>query len=288
MTKDTNNEHLKIDLKPFDWYGGKGHMAHHILPHIPEWREVYCEPFGGGASLFFNMPAKPIEIYNDVDGRLVNFFRVLQKREKYVELQHMLDYTLYSYEEYQKALELQFAESATDVERAWAFFVIYNSSFSATGRTKGNWSACKKTEGQRSERFRKRVNVLDVFHKRFEHVYVDHRDAIECIKKFATDKTFFYLDPPYPAETRKSVDAYYYETSDELHTNLVDCMLSNKGMFVLSCYWHDVYKPLLDAGYRMIEFNTVCYANVSRSPEYDRTEVLLVSPNVPNKQLKLF
>lgn len=281
------NEHLSMDVKPFDWYGGKGHMASEILPYIPDWREIYCEPFGGGASLFFNMPARPIEVYNDIDSRLVNFFRVLQKEKTSKELRMRLENTLYSYEEYLYALSIVNNAGLDSVEMAWAFFIVYNSSYSGTGKSAGNWSINKSKSDNRIQRFRKRIDALDVFRQRFLNIFIDHMDAVACIKKWDTPKTFFYLDPPYHAETRRDTNVYNHETSDDLHVRLVECMLASKGMFLLSCYWHDVYMSLIDAGYKRVDFHAISYAQGIHG-DNNRIEVMLISPNVKTKQLKMF
>lgn len=286
--KEFKNTHLNVDLKPFDWYGGKGHMADFILQYVPENLDLYCEPFGGGASLFFNMPPKKNEVYNDIDSRLVNFFRVLQNRSTMAELSHMLSYTLYSYEEYVRALDLLKKEESTSVEKAWAFFVVYNCSYVASGKSKGGWAVSKKVKSNKIKRFRKRIELLDIFCKRFLNVIIDHRDAIDCIKKFDTEGSFFYLDPPYPAETRTKNYVYKYETSQILHERLVQQMLTSKGMFILSCYWHDVYQPLIDFGYRMVDFKVVCYSGGMQGKKPSRKEVLLLSPNLKVRQLKMF
>jgi DNA adenine methylase len=62
---------------PLSYYRGKQHLASKILGLIPEHR-IYCEPFIGGGAVFFAKGPSPVEIINDANGELVNFYEVLQ------------------------------------------------------------------------------------------------------------------------------------------------------------------------------------------------------------------
>lgn len=84
---------------PITWFGGKGMMASKILPYFPE-HHTYAEPFGGGASMLFAKPPSPVEVYNDMDSGLVNFFRVLRDPEAFERFHHLAALTPYSREEY--------------------------------------------------------------------------------------------------------------------------------------------------------------------------------------------
>ena len=85
--------------QPFGYYGGKQRMVSKILPLIPK-HTVYIEPFFGGGSVFFRKPYPAIsdnshyrEVINDFDERAINFFRVLQDKNKFEILQHKLFHT---------------------------------------------------------------------------------------------------------------------------------------------------------------------------------------------------
>src|SRR6266480_5349647 len=64
-------------LIPFGWYGGKfSHLAW-LLPLLPKCHH-YCEPFAGSGAVLMNRDPSPVETYNDLDGEVANFFRVLR------------------------------------------------------------------------------------------------------------------------------------------------------------------------------------------------------------------
>ena len=84
-------------LIAFGWYGGKFSHLHWLLPLLPKtWH--YCEPFGGSAAVLLNREPSPVETYNDIDGEVVNFFRVL--RDKKDELIEAIGLTPFSREEW--------------------------------------------------------------------------------------------------------------------------------------------------------------------------------------------
>ena len=110
---------------PVKWFGGKGKMISRILPLIPR-GGIYVEPFCGVASLFFAKRPSPVEVLNDLDGRLINLFRCLQEPKSFDELKHRLRYTLYARSEFVRAIEIVKSGSGSLVEQAWAFFVCRN------------------------------------------------------------------------------------------------------------------------------------------------------------------
>ena len=63
---------------PLSYYGGKQQLARRILELIPEHR-IYCEPFLGGGAIFFAKEPSPVEVINDTNGELINFYEVLQR-----------------------------------------------------------------------------------------------------------------------------------------------------------------------------------------------------------------
>src|SRR5262245_9266417 len=105
---------------PIAWYGGKYYLAEWIIGHFPNHR-LYIEPFGGMANVLLKKAHSEVEIFNDLDGRVTNFFRVLREPEKLAELKRRCELTPYSREEFANLCES--AEPKDDVSRAWWFFV---------------------------------------------------------------------------------------------------------------------------------------------------------------------
>ncbi len=273
------------------WYGGKGNMLQKLLPLIPM-TPVYVEPYGGAASIMTNLNPRPCEVYNDLDGRLVNLFRVLQNPEQSKLLLDRLRYTPYSFDEFCLALEQR--ESDNQVDAAWGFYVSQNQGFGGMANNKGDWgrSFCFRNDmaGECSA-WLSRKACFDAIIARFERVQIDHRCALECIQYWDSKDTTFYLDPPYVAETRAKGNRkiYAHEAENHHHDNLVELILNVQGCVVLSGYDAPLYAPLDAAGWRRIEFQTACHAagkvrgsklhgKGSAMAKLKRTEVVWLNP----------
>src|SRR6266581_6978596 len=109
----------KRKLIAFGWYGGKYSHLDWLLPLLPACHH-YVEPFAGSAAVLLNREPSPVETYNDIDGEVVNFFRVLRdQREVLIEA---IGLTPFSREEFELAIS-QPTQDLTDLERARRFFV---------------------------------------------------------------------------------------------------------------------------------------------------------------------
>jgi len=268
-------------------------MIAKLMRHVPLGGRPYCEPYMGGASLFFARPPAPVEVLNDLDGELVNLFRCLQNPETFGVLKHRLLYTPYARSEFCRALEILNDPSIADpVMRAWAFFVSRNLGVSSISETAGNWGRTFISNGGiagTTNKWIMRLTMLDDWHKRLLPVQIDNRDALEVIRYWDTPDTVFYIDPPYHLSTRIDKRGYTVDADDCHHVELVRTLASCRGAVVLSCYDHPVYAPLTDAGWRKTRYMTACYA-ASRNRnsglqgagaalrKVPRTEVVLANP----------
>lgn len=244
------------------WYGGKGRLLSHILPMIPNTR-VYVEPYGGAASILLNRKTAPVEVYNDLDGRLVNFMRVMQSPEQFRLLLHRLRHTPYSRAEFARALGMQAADDPVD--RAWAFFVVQNQGFSGKAGTIGNFGrvfVARRGMSHNCSFWQSRIAALRHQRDRIMSVQVDNRDALEVIRYWDSEDTTFYLDPPYVSHTRSkgSRSIYTHEMSDSQHRELVQTISQCQGCVVLSGYDSPTYAPLIGFGWRRDEFYVTCDA----------------------------
>jgi len=232
--------------KPFRWAGSKAPLLNWLLPLIPPGGRPYTEAyFGSGAVLLNREPAKT-EAVNDIDGNIVNFFRVLQKRDSYEELKHRLRYTPYSYEEFRLAHEiLAQRENAHPVDRAWAFFVVQNQGFNGEPYGKG-WGFRPTTP---LSSYLNAIDALDWFVDRLRLVQIDHRDALEFLTRWDTEEAIHYVDPPYLHATRYDKHIYKYEMKDNHHEQLVSLLLNLKGAVVLSGFPNSIYCALEEAGW---------------------------------------
>src|SRR5690606_29758674 len=119
------------------YYGGKGRVWRHIIPHFPE-HHTYVEPLGGSAAVLLNKPPSPVEVYNDIDSNVVTIFRVL--RDHPDELRRGLESTPYSREEYVRSLGA--LDGPEDVEKARRLCGRDRQVFGGLGQTAtpGRWS----------------------------------------------------------------------------------------------------------------------------------------------------
>ncbi len=241
---------------PLGWFGGKGNMMPKLLPLIPSHR-VYVEPFFGGGSLFFSKKPSLVEIINDLDHNLVNFFRVLRDEEQFPRFWRKAFFTPYCREEFSWCRDN--LEVDDPVERAWRFFLVARQAFGRNFRGKGTSWGFDVNSPRTYHAFARCVDALPEVHARLRRVQVEQKDFRELIPCYDFPETFFYLDPPYVPETRTH-GKYQCEMTAEDHAALVDLLLNLKGMAILSGYPGETYAPLERAGWQRKEWKTACPA----------------------------
>lgn len=240
---------------PFSYCGGKQRIASKIISHIPR-HTVYAEPFCGGATLLFRKPYPKItnndhyrEYINDIDERLINFFRVLRGKDS-AELIKRLELTLYSESEYKLSKEiLKNMNDYDNVNKAWAFFVNINQSFCRQLFRGWGRSIYKTNVGKL---WVNKVEYLVNYIERMRDVHISNNDAVEFIKQIDAPQVFFYLDPPYP----ETDQGHYKGYSSESFQKLVDVLENIKGSMILSCY--ELLKIEIPDTWKKIEIDAYC------------------------------
>lgn len=222
---------------PFGWYGGKYSHLDWLLPLLPQCHH-YCEPYAGSAAVLLNRAPSPVETYNDLDGEVVNFFRVL--REQGDALVKAIALTPFSREEFAVACKLD--PEASAFERARRFYVRARQVRIGLAQTAsvGRWANCKNTSragmsGVISRWFGS-VQDLPVIASRLLRVQIENRPAIQIIRLYDSPGTLFYCDPPYIHGTRGDSKAYGHEMTDVQHAQLADTLNSVRGMVAISNY----------------------------------------------------
>ena len=233
-------------LIPFGWYGGKfSHLAW-LLPLLPKCHH-YCEPFGGSGAVLLNRPPSPIETYNDLDGEVVNFFRVL--RDEKDRLIEAIGLTPFSREEF--ALACQLDPNLPALERARRFYVRARQVRTGLAQTAslGRWANCKNTSRAGMSgvisRWLGAIEDLPLIAERLLRVQIENRPAADVIRLYDSPGTLFYCDPPYVHDTRGDAKAYGYEMSDLEHAELAKLLNKVRGMVAISNY----QCPLMDELY---------------------------------------
>ncbi|WP_440217168.1 DNA adenine methylase [Chromobacterium piscinae] len=237
---------LKINSPALRYHGGKFRLASWVISFFPP-HSCYVEPYGGAAGVLLQKERSYAEVYNDIDGDMVNFFRVLQDVELSEKLVRLLNLTPYARCEF----DLSWWPSECSVERARRTIIRAQMGFGSAGAT-------KKRTGFRIDTRREYATAMHLWLKypesiadigmRMQGVLVENRPALDVILQHDSSETLHFVDPPYVLGTRKlSPGSSYYrhEMSDDEHMLLLDVLADVKGMVVLSGYSSCMYENRL-------------------------------------------
>lgn len=222
-----------ISRTPISYYGGKQRMVKEILPMIPN-HVLYAEPFFGGGAIFFAKPQSPVEVINDMNREVFNFYE--QTRNNFEALQKLVQDTIHSRSAHAKAaLIYNHSELFNETERAWAFWVQTNMSFGCAINGGFGYDLLGKTAIKMKN---KRIRFDAALKERLSLVTVENSDALQIIKSRDSVNAFFYCDPPYPEAAQGHYAGYTMDDFEKLLKSLTKI----KGKFLLSSYSY----PLLD------------------------------------------
>lgn len=267
--------HAPRPKAPVAWYGGKAYYADWLIERFPE-HVQYVEPFGGAGHVLFAKPASTVEVYNDLDHRIANFYKVLRAPDLFERLQLALELSPHARQEFADTIA---AEPVDDpVENARRFFVLMRQARGGLGMsqiTKRAWAVSGRPRRQMPEGVSKFLSSLDGLpevHERLRTVTIECLPALEIIQKYDNKDAFFYFDPPYMPETRHGGRAATYgiEMVPYEHYQLLEAMLAMTGKAMISGYASPLYEEKL-AGWRREEL--VTKAHMANSGE-QRTEVI--------------
>lgn len=238
----------KMVAPAFRIRGSKFKLAKWIISFFPLHR-VYIEAFGGAGSVLLHKAPTDVEIFNDIDGDIVNFFRVVRNREMNALLCDMLDRTPFARAEFDEAFE----HTDEPVERARRLIVrtemgmgsMYEHDH-AGFRTDSNVTSKPKTAqaywGTVSDR-------LHPISRRLKGVLIENRPALDVMRKHDGHDVLHYVDPPYLPDVREpnrnSQKLYRYEMTVAEHEKLLNGLLGLEGMVILSGYDNDLYNDML-------------------------------------------
>lgn len=227
------------------YHGGKFRMASWVMSHFPPHR-IYTEPFGGAAGVLIQKPRAYSEVYNDLDGDVVNLFEVIRDHELRARLVHDLVMTPYARAEF----ELAWKPADDPVERARRLVIRAMMGFGSAGATKGctGFRIDTKREYETAQHtWSMYPDNLAAVGARLSGVLIENRPAIEVILAHDTPETLHYVDPPYLHETRCRVNGkggargYRHEMDTEDHVALLDTLKSLRGMVIISGYASPIY-----------------------------------------------
>jgi DNA adenine methylase len=220
-----------------NYFGGKFTSRKWILANLPP-SKTYVEPFGGGGTILLFKDRVKNEVYNDIDGEIVNVFKVV--RDRYQELKRYLQFTPYSREVYDEARLYSFCP----VERAAKTII---KSFMGIGDSINNNTGFRNSISQNSSPatgFKNYLEYLEFFSERLRGVIIERLDWKDCIQRYDKSHTTFYIDPPYLHNLRVSKKSYKFELTNTDHQELVNVLSKIKGHCLLSGYDNEIYDQL--------------------------------------------
>lgn len=267
----------------FGWYGGKFSHLDWLLPLLPP-AEHFCEPFGGSAAVLINRTPSPLETYNDLDGEVVIFFKVL--REQSDQLIRAIGLTPFSRKEFEFAIEHEEDDQLSDLERARLFFVRARQVRTGLAQkaSSGRWANCKLTSragmSGAVSRWLGSIDGLSEIVERLLRVQIENAPAVEVIRRYDSPQTLFYCDPPYTHDARGDINAYKFEMKNEAHRELAEVLRSIKGMAAVSGYESPLMNELYKGWHKVV--GPVKNAHSVRQP---RQEILWINYNIKDKSL---
>lgn len=254
---------------PITYYGGKQKLAARILKLIPK-HNLYCEPFLGGAAIFFAKEPSNVEVINDTNAEMINFYRTVQN--DFISLEKYIRITLHSRKSFKDASVIyNNPHLFNEIERAWAVWCLATQGFASI--IDGTWGYDVSTNTTTKKVSNKRASFTEDYAIRLQNVQIECTDALRIIQARDSKAAFFYCDPPYVGSDCGHYDGY----SQEDFNNLLKALSGIKGKFLLSSYpnrtlddfktkygWHQV---LIDQKVSVANGN-------SRKGQKPKTEVL--------------
>jgi DNA adenine methylase len=261
---------------PITYYGGKQRLAKKIVREIMQIpHTVYAEPFFGGGSVLYEKGYIDRgngdyyrEAINDHNKQLATFWQVV--RENPDELIELINTTMYSQWDYDSADRIyKTPMQHTDLEVAWATFVLCNMSFS--GRIDGGWRTKTTSDNPARTWANKKDRLPECFH-RFRDVSIGCEDAIKFIQRWDSPHTLFYLDPPYPKANQGHYGGYTIEEFQELCDTLDTCL----GSYILSNYQQDCEPKSATKKVQIEVLASSSMNKATRNEQDKRTEILWI------------
>lgn len=204
------------------WIGGKGRLADDLLPLFPK-HQCYVEPFAGGAALFFRKAPAQAEVLNDINGDIVNLYRVVQHHLEEFVRQFKWALTSRQIFEWQKITP---EETLTDNQRAARFYYLQKSAFG--GHVEGRTFGYATTSGPRLNLLRIEEELSGA-HLRLAGAFIESLDWADCIQRYDRKHTLFFCDPPY-----YGLEGYGVPFGLEQYEHMAELARSIKGKMLIT------------------------------------------------------
>jgi DNA adenine methylase len=260
---------------PIRYFGGKTNLAERIVALMPD-HDGYIEPFAGSLAVLLAKPGKKIEVVNDIDGRLMTFWRVL--RDRPLDLARVAHLTPHSRAELE--LAMAFETGLDELETARRVWVLLTQGRTGTLRRTG-WRFFADTTGTSSSF----AQYMDAYRdrllpaaERLRAVTLEQRDAIDVIEQYGQfERNLLYVDPPYMSTTRQGGRYAFEMTSHREHERMLDALLDVRAAVMLSGYATDLYNRRL-ASWERVELA----ASSGNAKSSDRIDVIWMNRPIAN------
>ena len=259
---------------PISYYGGKQKLCTEIINRIPE-HNLYCEPFVGGAAIFFGKEQSKVEVINDTNKELINFYKVVQ--QDFVSLEKEIRISLHSRDLHRKANVIyKNPDMFSDIKRAWAVWVLSSQSFSCI--MDGSWGYDKLKNTSTTKIENKKQSFTEEYAIRLQNVQLECTDALRVISSRDTPDSFFYCDPPYYNSDCGHYDGYSIQDFEDLLK-----LLSNiKGKFLLSSYPSELLaKYTKGNGWKTVSFKQILAVNNTANRNNKSSKIEVLTANYP-------
>lgn len=245
---------------PIKWIGGKSNLSKKIVRMMPK-HHTYVEPFGGVGWVLFKKDKSKVEILNDINGELINFYRVIKT---------LPDEFCTEFELLPKSRELfndyvaEDISKLTELDRAVRFYYLLMLNF---GGRFNRFTFSIRNDGIKQINFDKLPMNIRMAHKRLQDVYIENSSYEEIIRKWDKKDTLFFLDPPYLDTTEKDyTEIFIKEDYERLYINLKDI----KGKFILTVADTDFVRELFKD---FILNDTDVFYSISKEKKRDHKEL---------------
>lgn len=249
------------------WVGGKRRLADRLLSLFPQ-HSCYVEPFAGAAAVFFAKAPSEVEVLNDVNGELVNLYRVVQHHlEEFV---RQFKWALSSRTVF-RWLQMQPTEPLTDIQRAARFYYLQVSAFGAKVHGQSWGTAATTPPGLNLLRIEEQLSAA---HLRLSQVYIENLHWRACVERYDRAGTLFYMDPPY-----WQTEGHGVPFGLEEYVAIAETMRAIKGRAVVSLNEHpDMLRVFEGFAIETVEITYTVGGNVSgESHAADRRELVIFS-----------
>ena len=240
---------------------------------------TYLEPYFGSGSIFFNKKRSMIETINDLDGNVVNLFKVI--RDNPEELARLVEFTPWSREEYKNSYTM----TGDSLEDARRFLVRMWQAIGAKSSHSTGWRSNIQALNGNVVQWSTKLpeNIINISSRLKHHanrlVQIENRPAVDCIQRYNRNNVFIYADPPYVISTRSS-RIYKHEMEDQDHIELLQLLLQHSGLAMISGYESEIYKNILE-GWHVEKLSAKCEGG------QERQEVIWMNYK-PKGQISIF